>query len=227
MKIFRNILLFVTFFSSESIEAQPRFSLSTDVSVLHNFDTKQKFTVVGQTIIPQFHFDKKNTGYIWFTYHSNGKYKSTLNATAKSASTSPPSYNFTNQSEMRLRQFSVGLKRFIKGGYDDLAKFNIYTTAGFGLIIGGASNTFPASVDTSLYSIQNNIMNGSGDFKRLTFDLGGGLEFPVSYEIYIYSEIRIHIPTTSYPNNYLLKNSNAPFVGTFNFGIRVSFSADP
>ena len=227
MKIFRNILLFFTCFCHESVEGQPRFSLSTDVSVLHNFDSKQKFTVVGQTIIPQFHFDKKNTGYIWFTYHGNGKYKSTLNATAKSSSSFPQSFNFTNQSEMRLRQFSLGLKRFLKGGYDDLTKFNIYTTVGFGLIIGGASNTFPANVDTSLYYIQNNIMNGSGDFKRLTFDLGGGFEFPVSYEIFIYSEIRMQIPTTCYPNNYLLKNSNSPFVGTFNFGIRVSFSADP
>jgi hypothetical protein len=37
----------------------------------------------------------------------------------------------------------------------------------------------------------------------------------------------MHIPTTDYPNNYLLKNSNAPFVAGINLGIRVLFNADP
>ena len=227
MKAFRNILLFVFLFSTVDLIAQVKFSLASDISVLHNFDGKQKFTVVGQSIIPQWHFDKKTTMYTWFTYHANGKYKSTLAATAKSSTTQPQSFSFTNNSEMRLRQFSIGIKKYFIGSYDKLEKFSLYGGAGFGLIIGTASNNFSRTVDTSLYFVQNNVVNGTGDFKRLTLDVLGGLDFPVSYEVFVYTEIRMHIPTTNYPNSYLLKNSNAPFVGGFNIGLRILFNADP
>ena len=90
-----------------------------------------------------------------------------------------------------------------------------------------ATNTFSTFIDTALYTIQNNVVHGAGDFKRLTFDITGGIEFPVSYEIFMYSEVRMHIPTTDYPSSYLLKNSNAPFLGGINLGIRVLFNADP
>ena len=213
--------------NSGCLFAQVKFSIATDLSFLHNFDGKQKFTTAGQTLLPQWHLDKKNTLYAWFTYYGNGKYKSTLIATAKSPGTQPQSISFTNQSEMRLRQFSVGIKRYFIGSFERLDKFNLYATGGFGLIIGNASNTFSTYIDTALYTVQNNVVNGSGDFKRLTFDVTGGLEFPISYEIFIYSEIRMHIPTTNYPNNYLLKNSNAPFLGGISIGIRVLFNADP
>jgi opacity protein-like surface antigen len=207
--------------------AQVKFSLASDISLLHNFDGKQKFTVVGQSLIPQWHFDKKNTLYAWFTYHSNGKYKSTLIASAKSSATQPQSISFTNQSEMRLRQFSFGIKRYFIGYFEKLEKFSLYGTAGFGLIIGSASNNFSTFIDTTQYMVQNNIKYGTGDFKRLTFDIAGGVDFPVAYEMFIYTEIRMHIPTTNYPNSYLLKNSNAPFFGGINLGIRVIINADP
>jgi len=45
--------------------------------------------------------------------------------------------------------------------------------------------------------------------------------------MFVYTEIRLHIPTTNYPNSYLLKNSNAPFLAGINLGIRVLFNADP
>lgn len=207
--------------------AQVKFSAASDISVLHNFDGKQKFTVVGQSVIPQWHMDKKNTLYAWFTYHANGKYKSTLIATAKSAATQPQTISFTSNSEMRLRQFSFGLKRYFIGYFERSEEFNLYGAGGFGLIIGSASNTFSRHIDTSLYNIQNNLINGSGDFKRLTLDIIGGVEFPVAFEMFVYSEVRLHIPTTNYPNSYLLKNSNAPFLGGINLGIRVLFGTDP
>ena len=128
---------------------------------------------------------------------------------------------------MRLRQLSVGVRKYFIGSYESLEKFNFYGGAGFGLIMGTASNNFSKIIDTSLYVVQNNVVNGSGDFKRLTLDVLSGIEFPISYEIFIYSEIRMHIPTTDYPNSYLLKNSNAPFVAGINFGIRILFNADP
>jgi hypothetical protein len=220
------LILFFTILCC-SLQAQVKFSLATDLSLLRNFDGQQKFTVIGQSVIPQWHLDKKNSVYAWFTYHSNGKYKSNLTAYAKSLSTTPQSFTFTNNSEMKLRQFSFGLKRYFIGTYDKLSDFNLYGAAGFGLILGNASNSFSTIVDTALYTVQNNVVNGAGDFKRLTFDVVGGFEFPVAFEIYVYSEIRILIPTTSYPNNYLLKNSNAPFLGSFNLGIRIPFFSDP
>ena len=44
--------------------------------------------------MPQWHFDKKNTVYAWFTYHANGKYENTLIATAKSPGTQPQTISF-------------------------------------------------------------------------------------------------------------------------------------
>ena len=227
MKSLKKIPSLFFLFCGLGLHAQVKFSLATDFSLLHNFDGKQKFTVVGQSVLPQWHIDKKTTAYAWFTYHANGKYKSTLVATARSGVPFPQSFSFTNNSEMRLRQFSVGIKKYLIGSFDKLENFSLYGSAGFGLIIGTASNNFSTPVDTSSYTVQNNVVNGSGDFKRLTLDITAGIDFPVSYEIFIYSEIRMHIPTTNYPNSYLLKNSNAPFVGGINLGIRVLFNADP
>jgi opacity protein-like surface antigen len=218
------LLLFIT---PACLEAQVKFSLATDLSILRNFDGKQKFTVFGQTIIPQFHIDKKSSLYGWFTYHSNGKYKSSLTAKAKSVLTSPQTLAFTNQSEMRLRHFSVGYKKYFKGSFDNEKNFNLYGTFGFGLIMGTASNTFSQTIDTALYLIQDNVVNGSGDFKRLSFDIAGGIDYAISYDIFLYSEIRWHIPTTDYPNNYLLKSSKAPLLGGINLGLRILFNADP
>ena len=207
-----------------SLSAQVKFSLATDISVLHNFDGQQPFTVVGQTVHGQWHTDEKNTLYAWFTYHTNGKYNSTMIATAKSTTTQPQTISFTNNSEMKLRHLSLGIKRYLSGSYKKQEKFNLYGAAGFGLIMGTASNNFSTTVDISLYTVQNNVISGSGDFKRLSFDLAAGWEFPVAYEIFVFSEARIHIPTTNYPNNYLLKNNNAPFLGSINLGIRILFN---
>jgi len=209
---------------SSALHAQVKFSIATDFSVLRNFDGQQPFTVFGQSLQAQWHLDEKNSLYTWFTYHSNGKYNSQLTATAKSIVTQPRSISFTNNSEMKLRQLSIGIKRWLLGSFNKTDKFNLYGAAGFGLIMGRASNNFTMAVDTLQYRVQNNIINGSGDFKRLTFDITGGWEMPVAYEIFVYSEARIHIPTTGYPNNYLLKNTNAPFTGSINIGLRILFN---
>jgi len=227
VKSFRNALIFFFLLSDSCLFAQIKFSAATDISLLHNFDPQQKFTVVGQTILPQWHIDKKNTVYAWLTYHANGKYENTLIATAKSPGTQPQSISFTNQSIMRLRQISFGFKRYLVGSFDHLEKFNLYAAGGFGVMYGNASNTFSTNIDTALYTIQYNVVHGKGDFKRLTFDITGGVEFPVAYELFIYSEIRMYIPTTEYPSKYLLNNSHAPFLGSINLGIRIIFNADP
>jgi hypothetical protein len=227
VKSFSSALIFFFLIGNNCLFAQVKFSAATDISLLHNFDPQQKFTVLGQTILPQCHVDKKNTVYAWLTFHWNGKYENPLIATAKSPATQPQTISFSNQSEMRLRQISIGFKRYLIGSFNHLEKFNLYAAGGFGLMYGNASNTFSTNIDTALYTIQYNVIHGKGDFKRLTFDLTGGVEFPISYEIYIYSEIRMYIPTTDYPSKYLMNNSHAPLLGSINLGIRILFDADP
>ena len=215
-------LFFLALFSTLNIEAQ--FSLATDISLLRNFDGQQPFTVIGQSVHGEWHVEEKNTLYAFFTYHSNGKYANDLTASAKTTGTQPQNFSFTNRSEMRLRHLSFGVKRYFLGSYKKLEKVNLYASGGFGLIMGTAVNNFSVTVDTALYTVQNNVLNGSGDFKRLSFDLATGFEIPVAYEIFVFSEARIHIPTTNYPNSYLLKNNNAPFLGGINLGIRILFN---
>jgi hypothetical protein len=227
VKSFSNALIFFFFLSNSSLFAQVKFSAATDVSVLHNFDPQQKFTVLGLTIMPQWHLDEKNTVYAWLNFHMKGKYENTLIATAKSPTTQPQTISFSDQSEMKLKQISFGFKRYLIGSFNRLEKFNLYAAGGFGVMFGNASNTFSTNIDTALYTIQYNVVHGAGDFKRLTFDITGGVEFPFSYEIYIYSEIRMYIPTTDYPSKYLLNNSHAPFLCGINLGLRILFDTDP
>ena len=213
---------FLGFFNSLNTWAQ--FSVATDISFLRNFDGQQPFTVIGQTVHGEWHIEDKVSLHAMFSYHSNGKYSNTLRASAKSQGIQPQSFSFTNRSEMRIRHLSFGVKKYFLGTYKKLEKINIYAAGGFGLIMGSASNNFATAVDTSLYTVQNNVLSGTGDFKRLSFDIASGIEFPVAYEIFLYSEARVHIPASSYPNNYLLKNNNAPFLGGINFGIRILFN---
>ena len=227
VKSLRNVFIIFLLLSSNCVVAQVKFSLATDISLIHCFDEQQEFTALGQTVISQWHFDKKSTVYGWFNYHANGKYNTTLTATAKSPSTQPQTFNFDNQSEMRLRQISIGYKRYIIGSFERLEKFNMYLAGGFGLMLGTASNTFSTAIDTALYTINSKVVQGTGDFKRLTFDITGGFEFPVAYELFVYTEARVYLPTTDYPSSYLMKSSNAPFLASINLGIRVLFNADP
>jgi len=227
VKSFSNALIFFFLLCNSCLFAQVKFSAATDVSVLHNFDPQQKFTVPGLTITPQWHLDEKNTVYAWLNFHMKGKYENILIATAKSPTTQPQTISFSDQSEMKLKQISFGFKRYLIGSFNRLEKFNLYAAGGFGVMYGNASNTFSTNIDTALYTIQYNVVHGAGDFKRLTFDITGGVEFPFSYEFYLYSEIRMYIPTTDYPSKYLLNNSHAPFLCGINLGLRILFDTDP
>jgi len=209
-----------------AVQAQIRYSLTTDISAMRNFDGKQPFTVPGQSVGLQWHPDKRYSLYSYFTYHGHGRYLNNLQANAKQPSTQPQVINFANRSEMRLHHLSVGVKKWLNGSFRNTEQLTLYLTGGFGLIMGKAFNTFNVAVDTSLYTIQDNIVSGSGDFKRLSLDLSAGLEYPMGYAFFIFSEARVMIPTTSYPSNYLLKNNNAPFLGSLNIGVRIIFNDD-
>lgn len=221
-----SVSFFLVLLTPGLLHGQVRFSLGTDASLLHNFAARQAFTVIGQTLHGEWHTNDKNTLYAWFSYHSNGTYKNELRAAAKDASTQPQTIFFTNHSEMKLRQLSLGFKKYLLGSYRSLEKFNLYGAAGFGLMIGTASNNFSIPVDTAVYTVQQHIASGSGDFKRMTLDISAGWEIPLAYEIFLYSEVRMQIPTTDYPNNYLLKNNHAPLPGSINLGIRILFNSE-
>jgi len=165
VKSFSSALIFFFLLGNNCLFAQVKFSAATDISLLHNFDPQQKFTVLGLTIMPQWHLDEKNTMYAWLNFHWKGKYENTLIATANSPTTQPPTISFSNQSEMKLKQISFGFKRYLIGSYNHLEKFNLYAAGGFGVIYGNASNIFSTNIDTSLYTIQYNVVHGSGILK--------------------------------------------------------------
>ena len=226
MKAVLRFILFILFLLPLIAIGQPRFSFSSDISVMHNFDGRQPFTVPGQSIGLQWHPDEKYSVYSYFTYHLKGKYVSRLEARAKQPATQPQAFQFTNRSEMRLHHLSIGVKKYLTGSYRNNDKLTVYISGGFGLLMGEAVNNFSVAIDTSLYNVQDNVISGSGDFKRLSFDLGAGVEYPVGYAIFLFSEARILIPTTDYPSSYLLKNNNAPFLASFNIGVRILFNDD-
>lgn len=203
---------------------QVNFSFATDVSVLRSFDERQSFTVIGQTVHGLVHLDPLHSIYAFVSYHKNGRYSNRLMAFARQSTTQPQAISFRNNSEMRLRQISVGLRRYFLGNFKREEKVNLYGSAGFGLILGKAFNTFSVSVDTSLYAVENNITNGSGRFRRLSFDLSAGFEFNVAYEIFFFSEARMYVPASDYPSNFLVKSNDAPLLGSINLGIRILFN---
>lgn len=226
MKAVLRFILFILFLLPLIAIGQPRFSVSSDISIMHNFDGRQPFTVPGQSIGLQWHPDEKYSVYSYFTYHLKGKYVSRLQARAKQPATQPQAFQFTNRSEMQLHHLSIGVKKYLTGSYRNTDKLTLYISGGFGLLLGEAVNNFSVSIDTSLYNVQDNVIGGSGDFKRLSFDLSAGIEYPVGYAIFLFSEARLLIPTTDYPSSYLLKNNNAPFLGSFNIGVRILFNDD-
>ncbi|MBK8748951.1 MAG: hypothetical protein IPM04_14265 [Saprospiraceae bacterium] len=168
-----------------------------------------------------FHLTPKDGVYVWFVYYSNGKFKNNLTADAKSPLTTPQLVNYTNSARMRLKQFSIGWRKYIIGTPDAEKHWNLYGFAGFGLMFGKVQNTHSVVIDTALYNVP--VRSGEGDFKRLTMDVGLGWEMPLGGDLFFYTEGKVWIPTTNYPSKYIFINNNAPFVATFGAGVRVLF----
>lgn len=204
--------------------AQLRYSVATDVSLLRNFSPQQKFFALGQTVQVNFHFTAYESGYVWLDYYTPGKFKNNFTALAKSSSTSPSSINYSVTGRWRYRQFSIGWKHYFKGSFDDDQGWNLYGIAGFGLLFALAENSFSTVIDTSVYNLPsppvevNNVYNG---FKRLTLDLGMGIEFPVGGDLFLYGDVRTWIPTTSFPSPYFHNNKNIPMPVMISGGLRI------
>jgi hypothetical protein len=201
--------------------SQIPFSIATDASVMRNFSPQQKFWAFGQTIQGNFHFTKKETGYIWVAYFSPGKFKNTYTATAKSPATNPSSFDYTVAGTWRPRQVSLGWKHYFKGSFDAEESWSLYGLAGFGLMVSKIENVFSVIVDTATYNIPAAPANGNGSFRRLTFDLGLGVEFPIGADLYVYGDVRTWVPTTDNTSAYFHNTKNVPAPVMINGGVRI------
>jgi hypothetical protein len=199
---------------------QMRFSLASDFSLQRALKKDQRYWSFGQTISGQFNLAPKEAAYFWFCYYSNGKVSNDVNAVAKSSATLPAQIAYTNKGVIGFRQISVGWRHYLKGNYAN-EDWNLYGLLGFGLVFGSAESTASATIDTSLYDIP--VLPGKAKFKRLTYDLGLGIEQPMGGDIFIYSEVKAFIPATDYPNKHLYVNDNAPLTAYLNLGFRILF----
>lgn len=206
------------------LQAQPTLSVTTDAGYLRSFKKGQRFGVMGHTVQLQLNADTINSLYVWVSYFTEGKFSNMITATGKTPAANPPQIIFENLAAIRLKQYSIGWKRWLVGASsgDDI-NWSIYGLAGFGLMSGSVKNIYNANIDTALYNTPANPVNGEGKFKRLTFDIGAGWDKTLSHRIFFYAETRLLIPTTDYPSQYLFINSKAPLCATLNAGIRVLF----
>jgi hypothetical protein len=218
----KKLLSALLLFSAYAAQAQNAGSIATDLSVLRSLSEGQGFTAIGQTVQFQYHFAPKESGYAWISYYSPGKYKNALTATAKDPLTTPTDLNYTVNSELRFRQFSLGWKHYFKGAYDSEDPFNIYGSAGFGVLVSKIKNTYNQEIDTTLYTTPDRAKAGNDNFKRLTFDLAVGTELKLGAGIYFYTELRTWLPASSNPSPYLY-DKYTPQVAILNGGIRILF----
>ena len=168
-----------------------------------------------------FHVTPKNGIYSWIGFNTNGNFSNRLTASAKSTSTIPQQVNYLDSSQIHFVHISIGWRKYLKGSPTAAKGWNLYSRAGFGLMMGRVNNYSNQQPDTSIYVLP--VKGGDGDFKRLTLDLGLGVEFPIAGDFYLYSEARLFIPTTDYPSKYILINEKAPLVGSIGAGVRILF----
>lgn len=197
------------------------FSLGNDMALQRSWKEGQQFWAFGHTINAQFHLTGRDAVYTWFSYYSPGRFTNQLAATAKSSLTQPQQLNYNARARMRFKHVSVGWKHYFTGRFDAEKGWNSYGLAGFGLLAGNITNTLSAPVDTALYSLP--VRGGAGAFKRLTFDLGLGIEKCVGGDLYVYTELIHWIPASDYPSPFVLANRRAPQASTFHAGIRILF----
>ena len=213
--IFFFALLYTTAF------CQQGFSLATDISLQRNFKKEQLYWAVGHTTQTIFHLTPKGAIYLSFAYYSNGRFKNNVTADATTVLTIPQKINYINNARMRLKEFSIGWRKYLIGAADAEKKWSLYGNAGFGVLFGSIENVHSVSIDTALYSVP--VLSGTARFKRLTLDLGLGWEVPLGGDLFFYTEGKVWIPTTDYPSKYIFINNNAPFTGMICLGVRVLF----
>ena len=216
------ILLIACSFFLHYTHAQQAVSVSTNLSLLRNFTEQQSFTTVGQTVEADLHMTAKWSLYASISYHVKGKYENVLMATKKDPLSPVPDFAFTNHSRLGYNQFSVGLKHYLQGAYNGEGLLNVYGTAGLGLLTGRLENTFSQPVDTAVYKIPIQAVEGDHKFRRLTLDVALGAEVDVANSFYIYSEVKTWLKASTNPSPYLY-NNKTPEVLLLSVGVRILF----
>ncbi len=215
------ILFILCIFIAAQVWTQPRFSIATNPEILRSFRKGQQFWAFGHNTQAQFHLTPKGGIYISFGYYSGGKFKNQLLAIAKNALSNPPEINYTNNAKLRIRHFATGWKKFLKGSSEEEETWSLYGLAGFGLLFGNISNTHSEEIDTAKYNAP--VLSGTANFKRLTYDLGLGVDVPMKGDLYLYAEGKLAFPAWGYPSSYLLVNDKAPLTATLGAGLRILF----
>lgn len=198
-----------------------QFSIATDLGVQRSIKKEQRFWSLGHTVHAIFNLTPKEGVYVWFAYYTNGNFKNNLTATAKSVLTIPQEIDYVSRSQLRFKHFSIGYRRYLVGACDIEKGWNLYATAGLGLLPGRITNVHSVAIDTALYNLP--VLSGVANFKRLTADLGLGYEKPLGADFFLYAEGRVWIPASDYPSKYLFVNDKAPLTAMFNIGLRILF----
>lgn len=207
--------------SVSTLAQYPRFSLGLDLGIERNFRKDQRYFTLHNTMHGDFHIMKKEGLRFSFGYGSKGKFRNGLTAVAAGSSTNPQQLTYTNNATMRLRQLTVAWKHYFKGEPSLEEGWNLYGTAGFGLLMGEVTNVYSRAIDTTQYLVP--VKEGNARFKRLGLDLSLGWEKHLSADFYFFSEARLLVPSPGYPSEYLLVNDNAPFAAVFCGGLRILF----
>ena|GEM_PF-299334 len=219
----RKLFTLLLLLAAGAAQAQPRFSISSDVSVLRNLSPSQKFWALGQSVIAQVHFTDRETGIATIRYYTNGNFRNNFTASARSPLTLPATRSYGVAGIWRMKEIVLGWKHFFKGGAFAETSWNLYGVAGFGLIFTNAENGLTTSIDTSLYKIQDAPRLGIGNWKRLSIDLGLGGEYPLGGNFFLYAEAQTWIHTSAYPSPWLHRNERVPLPVTLDAGLRILF----
>lgn len=213
------MVIFLT--GSVGAGAQVRFSVAPDLSLMRNFSPRQKFWTLGGTLQANLHFNKKQSAYAWINYYAPARFKNNFTALAKSPNTSPSAITFRATATWTTDEVSLGWKHFFKGSFDAETGWNLYGLVGFGFLFTRVENSFSKTIDTSLYL--TSVRFGSGQFNRLSLDLGAGVEFALGGNFFLYGEERTWLPASDYPSPYLHRNQNVPLAFSISGGIRILF----
>ena len=192
---------------------------------MRNFSPGQKFWSLGETVQFNFHFSQKQSAYAWISFYTPGKFSNNFIAIAKSSATSPSNVPFRASAKWRSNEVSLGWKHYFKGAFNEENTWSLYSLAGFGLMFNKAENRFHNAVDTALYQPEAAPVEGKDVFRRLTFDLGLGVDIPIGADIYLYTDGKTFAPTSGYPSPLLHENKNVPLSFMLNVGIRILFGS--
>jgi len=201
--------------------AQLRYSIATHFSLLRNFSPDQQFWAFGQCVEGNFHFTKKTTAYAWINYHSDGRFTNDFTATAKSPLTTPSQVSYTVEGTWGLRHVSLGIKHYFKGEFNAEEGYNLYGLAGLGLSFAKAKNRLVSPLDASMYHLAPMPALGEDEFKRLTLDVGLGMELPVASGYFVYSDVRTSLPISDYPSPMLHHTRHVPMPVMLVVGLRL------